>query len=449
MSKNTSSKARKPAPKVHFQSGAKGVTSQAGMVPVVRFWQHLGFDQLCEQHLDFERGANSRYSLADCLFMTVIGLVAGANSLVKVVAVWSDEVLRQVGGWLRLPDDSVVGRILRSAQDRHIAQLEQLNHKARHRVWNQALKTGALQAGQYVHSWIDVDSTVKTVYGTQHGAAKGYNPFKRGALSYHPQVAFCCETKEILQAWLRAGNAHTSNGIVEFMRQLVGQLPNRMRIVLRADSGYFVGELLEWLDAHRHGYLIKVKLKGLNALLASQCWRAVAHCPGWEQCEFRYRCGSWSRERRFVAVRRRKDPPSQPVQNSLFDEPDYEYFCYVTTERLTPWQAHKAYGQRATCETWLDEAKNQMALAHLKSDDFVASSLLFQAAVLAYNTVRWMALLSQNASLKRWEIQTVRAYLIRSAGKLLSGGRQLRIKTPDKPLFESVWLAWQALASPG
>ena len=39
----------------------------------------------------------------------------------------------------------------------------------------------------------------------------------------------------------------------------------------------------------------------------------------------------------------------------------------ITTERLTPWKAHKRYGERATCETWLDEAKNQMAMAHIKS----------------------------------------------------------------------------------
>ena len=111
----------------------------------------------------------------------------------------------------------------------------------------------------------------------------------------------------------------------------------------------------------------------------------------------------------------------KPTQN--VEEPDY--FCYVTTERLTPWQAHKRYGERATCETWLDEAKNQMAMAHIKSGNFVASSLIFQCAVLAYNTIRWMALLSDNKQLKRWEVQTVRTYLIRTAGKLLTGGKQL------------------------
>jgi hypothetical protein len=34
-----------------------------------------------------------------------------------------------------------------------------------------------------------------------------------------------------------------------------------MRIIVRADSGYFDGALLDLLDAFGHGYLIKVKLK--------------------------------------------------------------------------------------------------------------------------------------------------------------------------------------------
>ena len=125
----------------------------------------------------------------------------------------------------------------------------------------------------------------------------------------------------------------------------------------------------------------------------------------------------------------------------MITDPVYDYFCYVTTERLTPWQAHKRYGERATCETWLDEAKNQMAMAHIKSGDFVASSLIFQCAVLAYNTIRWMALLSDNRQLKHWEIQTVRTYLIRTAGKLLTGGKQLRLNVPDQHLHADPWKA--------
>jgi hypothetical protein len=427
MSKNTKKPTRKSAKKIRFQSSGKGLTSQAGVIPAVHFLQNLGFDDVCDKHMDLPRADNARYSLTDAVFLTLICVLAGANSLLKVVAVWADQVLREVAGCVSVPDDSTLGRLFRLGQLPHVAQLELVNHRLRSRVWERVLKTGALLPGHVYRAWVDVDSTVKTVFGHQEGAAKGYNPTKKGALSYHPLVAFGSQTKEILQAWLRTGSAYTSNGIVEFMKQLAIQMPPKMRILFRGDSGFFVGELMDWPDQMGHGYLIKVKLKGLASLLDKQDWQAIPKCPGWEQCEFLHQCGQWSRPRRFVAVRRPATVDNGP-QKSLLTEPVYVSFCYVTTERLTPWQTHKTYGQRATCETWLDEAKNQMGLAHVKSHDFMASSLLFQCAVLAYNTVRWMALLSDNDTLKRGEIQTVRTFLIRTAGQLLRGSNQLKVK---------------------
>jgi len=58
------------------------------------------------------------------------------------------------------------------------------------------MKSGTSQVGHVYKNWVDVASTVKTVFGFQEGAAKGYNPSKCGALSYNPQVAFCSGTKE-------------------------------------------------------------------------------------------------------------------------------------------------------------------------------------------------------------------------------------------------------------
>jgi len=214
--------------------------------------------------------------------------------------------------------------------------------------------------------WIDVDSTVRTTYGKkQQGAEVGYNPHKRGATSYNPQLAFCAATKEILQGWMRCGDAYTSNEIVAFMQQLAAHLPKSMRLIFRGDAGYFVGALLDWLDPRGYGYLIKVKLKGLVGLLEEKQWSPVAGHADWEQTQFTHRCGTWSQARNFVAVRRAKD------EDSRLDIRTYDYFCYVTTENLTPWQTHKKYGERATCETWIDEAKNQMGMAHIKSSSFL------------------------------------------------------------------------------
>jgi hypothetical protein len=378
----------------------------------------------------------------------LVGLMGGARSISQCVVLWSDGVLQRVAGWLRIPDESTVGRLFKEVGERHISELETLVHAVRKKVWARALRAGCSCIAVQCQKWIDVDSSVKTVYGRQQGTAKGYNPHKRGAPSYHPLLAFCTETKEILQGWLRTGSAYTSNGIVEFMKQLLAQLPDYHRIVFRADSGFFVGALMDLLDAGGHGYLIKVKLKGLAQLLARQHRTPVRHQPGWEQCEFQYRANDWKQARLFVAVRCRKECADDHPQGELLAIEHYDYFCYVTTEPLSPWQTHHAYGERATSETWIEEAKSQMGLAHLKTEHFLANAALFQCAVLAYNTLRWMALLSGNATLKRWEPQTARTFPIRVAGKLLTGANQLRIKLPRQHLHPEVWHDWLALSQP-
>ena len=52
-----------------------------------------------------------------------------------------------------------------------------------------------------------------------------------------------------------------------------------------------------------------------------------------------------------------------------------------------------------------------MGLAHLKTDHFLANAALFQSAILAYNTLRWMALMSNNKQLRQWEPETIRTFL--------------------------------------
>ena len=66
----------------------------------------------------------------------------------------------------------------------------------------------------------DVDSTEKIAYGKQQGIKKGYNHFRKGKAFYHPILAFCAETKEILQGWFRSGDVYTSNGMTNSDRLL-------------------------------------------------------------------------------------------------------------------------------------------------------------------------------------------------------------------------------------
>ena len=446
LSPSRKSYARHATGKVHLSATADGLTSQAGLIPVVKFLDRIGFDDLVRQTVPHTRGENATYQLADMMLFTVVGMIGGATCIAKLCALWSDRVLAKLAGWLRLPVETTVSRVFKEVEERQISQLETLNHQLRGRLWRMAQRAGVSQVGLLPTQWLDIDSTVDSVCGHQEGAAKGYNSKKKGALSYHPQLAFWADSKEIVQAWFRTGSAYTSNGVVDFVKQLLAHLPSRMRLILRADSGYFVGALLDLLDSLGHGYLIKVKLKNLNQLLAQQQWSAIPGQPGWEQCQFRYRCGGWSVARRFVGVRQARSQADSPQRN-LFEVTEYDNFCYVTTEALAPWRAHKTYGERATCETWIEEAKGQMGMGHLRTASFLANAALFHCAVLAYNTLRWMALLSGNTTLRQWEPETLRTYVIRVAGKLLTGNRQLTVKTPVNHLYSKAWTDWVAVGT--
>jgi hypothetical protein len=435
---------RDPTGKVRMPATATGLTSQAGLIPVIKFLQRIGFEKTVNQTVPHQRGDNADYQLTDGIFLTLVAMIGGAGSIAKLCGVWSDSVLRKIAGWTKVPVDTTIGRLFKEVTEKQISQFESLNHRLRGQIWRMANRAGVSKVGLNRVQWVDIDSTVDSVCGTQEGAAKGYNPKNKGALSYHPQLAFLAGSKEILQAWFRTGSAYTSNGAVEFVKQLLAHLPNRMRIIVRADSGYFVGALLDLLEAYGHGYLIKVKLKNLVSHLTQQQWTAIAGQPDWEQCTFYYRCGEWKVARRFVAVRQRL-PKEESPQLDLLETTKYDYFCYVTTETLTPWQTHKKYGERATCETWIEESKGQMSMGKIRTASFLANAALFHSAVLAYNTLRWMAIMSGSQTLRQWEPETIRTYLIRVAGKLLTGNRQLTVKTPDNHLYPQVWEDWVAV----
>jgi len=58
-----------------------------------------------------------------------------------------------------------------------------------------------------------------------------------------------------------------------------------------------------------------------------------------------------------------------------------------------------------------------------------------------------MALTSNNVQLKKWEPKSIRVHLICVAGKLLTGGNQVRIVLPEKHLHAGSWDDWLALAA--
>jgi hypothetical protein len=438
ISQNASAK----KPKIKVEATAKGMTVNAGLVPVLRFMDALLLDKMISDMVSTpERAANAEYSFSDAVQMTVCAQIAGATALEHVSKICGDEIISRCAGWEKVPHATSLGRIIKSVRERNISELESLIPKLRDKVWKRMLRSGRKLACAMTDMIIDIDSTVQGVYGRQEGAQKGYNPHKKGQLAYHPLLAFCAETKEILHSWYRCGSAYTSNGAVEFLKELMAGLRKGVKYLLRADSGFFDGDLLDYLESVEVGYLIKVKLKNLNKVLAQQIWTSSQQHSGWEETTFSHQCGNWSKTRTFVAVRYQTG-----VADDIFKTPIYDSFCYVTTEKKSPMEIHRHYGKRATSETWIEECKSQMGAGYIRTSEFLANSALFQCGILAYNILKWMGLLT-GAAVQRWEVKTIRLWLIRLAGKLISSGRQLTLKVPHKFLYREQWDAWEQMTN--
>ncbi|MEP6934984.1 MAG: transposase [Nitrospirota bacterium] len=95
---------------------------------------------------------------------------------------------------------------------------------------------------------LDLDATVMTRYGAQDGAARGYNPGKRGRASHHPLMAFVADTRMIATYWLRPGHSSSTNKVQGFFAHPLHRLGNKRVCLLRADSGFSDSAFLDHLD---------------------------------------------------------------------------------------------------------------------------------------------------------------------------------------------------------
>lgn len=417
--------------KFYTQFTEKNLTGNAGLTHLGRFAEKLELPRLLRQHITITRAENAKYEVADVIMMLVMGVLTGAKHLSHMAIIRTDSAIRSLFNWKQFPDDTTFGRIFKLFGHKNCQELSEVECMARKKAWSKKW---------YGRLTLDMDSTVRGVYGSQQGAEKGYNPKKKGQKSYHPLLCFIAENRECLNNWFRSGSAYSANGCVEFMKECFAKLPKRVwSIAVRADSAFFNGELLDFLESKGAQYLIKVKMKGLEALLEAQRWQKIKNRPGFEKAEFSYKCQDWKRERRFVAIRQVKEYETEDL---LFpgEKIDYDYFCYVTNKNLAPWAAHKYYGKRATSENWIEWCKSQMASGSILTQDFWANSAIFQTCIMAYNLMVWMMWLNDEEGFKE-EPNTVRMFLINVPARLVYRGRQWFLKLSQNYHFKERWLS--------
>src|SRR5205823_13349924 len=121
---------------------------------------------------------------------------------------------------------------------------------------------------------------------------------------------FVCCGRRLLLAQQRAATVAGSAGAVEEMARIIAQIRQswpRVRITLRADSGFANDPLMAWREAYRVDYVFGLARNvRLEAVLAAPLAGARRLClasgkPARVLRDFPYRTSdSWTRERRGV-----------------------------------------------------------------------------------------------------------------------------------------------------
>lgn len=425
--KNTKSRpSRSSKIKVTFKGGR--LSNFSGILPVHNFMKKLKVGKIFQEMITIPEHHNTQFSLKQILTSIILGLISGQNRIIKIESFTHDPLVQKLVQLKKnLDKDTIIGKI-KKFTFKHTNQLMEINGRFSRQVHKKPNVTQDI---------LDIDSSVRTVYGRQEGAEKGFNP-QRGKRSYHPLFAFLDSTRECVLSWLRPGDAYTSNNASEFLKQVFALLPRGMKhLLVRADSGFFDDKVMSEIESHAGAtYLIKVKLKNLKSVLSSKEWFEIPGMPGWSMTDFEYRAGSWKSSRHFSAVRRVKNVITEGV---LFPLYEYDYFCYVSNIEESPLYLHRLYGDRGTSENWIEAVKNQMFAGSLLTNSFWANEALWLLSVLAYNLSLWMRILTD---IKSWreEPSTFRSWFIQLAGRLVSSGRCFSLNLYQAYHYKERWL---------
>ena len=110
----------------------------------------------------------------------------------------------------------------------------------------------------------------------------------------------------VVTAWLRPGNTTDANNVENFFGEVLTTLGERHRIgLVRGDSGFCIGTLLDVMEEKQIDYVVVARMLGTlkRQIAGLQNWVEVD--PGVSVAECEYYAQGWPKPRRVVAVRYR------------------------------------------------------------------------------------------------------------------------------------------------
>ncbi len=400
--------------------------SDAGVMLVATLAGRLGIEALAGRLVRLRPGRPGAANAGRKVMALVFAMVLGADSIDDCEILRAGRTRRLLGGWIPAP--STLGTFLRAFTFGHVRQLDALLGEALIRAWRAGAGPGQ---GRLV---IDVDSFVGEVCGRlKQGAAYGYTRL----LGYHPILATCADTREVLHIRLRKGSVNTQKGMLRFTEELIARVTRAGADgvkLLRADSGFWNNKVFCRLEDAGWAYSIGVRMhKGIRQAVEAideQAWQKVEDYPADGEAQI---AETTYAGRRLVVRRTRL----LGAQAKLW--PDWRHFCFITnrTEDITVVEAE--HRDHAVVEQVIADLKDQ-ALQHFPSGEFNANGAWTVLGALAHNMLRWTQLIGlPNSTLRA--ARTLRRRWLQIAGRLTRHGRSWTLHLPARWPWQGDYLA--------
>jgi hypothetical protein len=383
-------KARKINASTPYETCTEQLSPFGGLLALIKFLDLVNFHKI----FNFAYQPTSRepkmghYSMMVGILML---LFIGFNRIWHFVYIRLDAMLCGFFNVTRLPAASTFWRYVDNLGINQAKSLLKVMSILRERVWQ-------LCGFQFYQIRINIDTTVKTVYGNQQGARKGHNTKHRGKEGLRPILCFIEETREYLLGKLRKGTTVDGKEAASFIADIDNHLPGCVQnVLLRADGEFLCWEAVK--ASIEAGFKFIIANRGCTPIFDPDTWYRPFKRKPIEYNSCIYQPGGWDQPCRFVVMRipkELKQPSNQLKQCVLFEDDKYTHRIFCTNLAGKAHEVIAEYDKRADVENLVGEAKRE-GLDMVPSAKFKNNYVFFQIVMLAYNIWRYMKMIAQKS----------------------------------------------------
>jgi hypothetical protein len=425
-------------PKITVSADGTGLVSQAGGLLLAESLRVTGLCDGLSEGLARWRAPRAVHDPGKILADLVMTVGLGGDCLADVAVLRAQP---QLCG--PVASDPVVSRLvatLAAGGPRALRAIRQARAAARERAWALAGDRAPGADGSLVP--VDIDATIVLAHSEKEKAA----PTWKKTYGFHPLAAFADHGAgaggEPLAILLRSGNAgsNTAAEHIEVTKLALAQLPRKLRrrVLIRTDSGGGTHDFLNWLASpgrrlhYSAGMTITEDMQGAILALPERVWEPAYDADG------QVRPGAWVAELtglldlsgwpEGMRVIVRRERPHPGAQLRFTDIDGHRFTAFATDARRGQLaDLELRHRRRARCEDRIRNAKDT-GLRNLPLHGFAQNQLWCELVAMASELLAWTAMLALEGPARAWEPKRLRLRLFSAAGRLVRGGRRLRLR---------------------